>query len=225
MSLDAIEAAYARRSAEDPRYHPLNPAQAQAIAQRDAALQRLLRREGWGDTACLRAAELGCGTGGNLLGLLRWGFRPEHLTAVELQAARAHQARQVLPSTLQLFDGDARTAAVPTGSQDLVLAFTVFSSVLSDALQQDLADTLWRWLRPGGAAIVYDFTVDNPRNPDVRGVPLSRLRTLFPRASVRSLRLTLAPPLARRLPEGLLPLLAALPLLCTHRLTHLRKPL
>jgi hypothetical protein len=36
---------------------------------------------------------------------------------------------------------------------------------------------------PGGAVLWYDFTVDNPRNRDVRGVPLSRLRALFPAAS------------------------------------------
>ena len=53
----------------------------------------------------------------------------------------------------------------------------------------------------------------------------ARLRALFPGAAVESRRLTLAPPLARRLPPALLPWVAALPGLTTHRLTLLRKPL
>jgi hypothetical protein len=75
-----------------------------------------------------------------------------------------------------------QAAPVPAGSQDLVLQSTVFSSLLDDAFQQRLAEAMWRWLKPGGAVLWYDFTVDNPRNPDVRGVPLARVRALFPQA-------------------------------------------
>ena len=30
-------------------------------------------------------------------------------------------------------------------------------------------------LAPGGGVLWYDFTVNNPRNPDVRGVPMKRV--------------------------------------------------
>ncbi len=78
------------------------------------------------------------------------------------------------------------------GSLDIVLVSTVFSSLLDDAYQQRLADAMWRWLKPGGAVLWYDFTVDNPRNADVRGVPLRRVRALFPQALMRHRRVTLA---------------------------------
>ena len=52
-------------------------------------------------------------------------------------------------------------------------------------------------VKPGGAVLCYDFTVDNPRNRDVRGVPVARLRELFPQGRVSASRVTLAPPLAR----------------------------
>jgi len=61
--------------------------------------------------------------------------------------------------------------------------------------------------------------VNNPRNRDVRGVPLARLRQLFPQAAITHRRVTLAPPLARplcRLHPGLYPIANALPLLRTH---------
>ncbi|MGZ7259737.1 hypothetical protein ACXWO8_09385, partial [Streptococcus pyogenes] len=75
---------------------------------------------------------------------------------------------------------------------------------------------MWRWLKPGGAVVWYDFTVDNPRNPDVRGVPLSRVRALFPQGRLTARRVTLAPPLARALPAAYA-LLNIIPWLRTHR--------
>jgi hypothetical protein len=103
----------------------------------------------------------------------------------------------------------------------------VFSSLLDDGFQQQLATAMWRWVAPGGGVLWYDFTVNNPRNPDVRGVPLARLRQLFPQARISHRRVTLAPPLARplcRLHPGLYPLANALPLLRTHVLAWLARP-
>ncbi len=135
-------------------------------------------------------------------------------------------ARRVLPAATPVWLGDALRAPVAPASQDMVLVSTVFSSVLDDAQQQRLADAAWTWLAPGGAVLCYDFTVDNPRNPDVRGVPLRRLRHLFPQAQILARRVTLAPPLARMLCRwhpALYPLVNSLPWLRTHRLTWLQK--
>ena len=171
--------------------------------------------------------EVGCGSGGNLLELLRLGCRPEHLQGIELLPDRHAQARQVLPAALRLWLGDAVTAPVIEASQDLVMQCTVFSSLLDDAFQQRLAGAMWRWLRPGGAVLWYDFTVDNPRNRDVRGVPLARLQALFPQGRIQSQRVTLAPPLARavcRVHPKLYTFFNLLPLLRTHVLAWVEKP-
>ena len=73
----------------------------------------------------------------------------------------------------------------------------------------------------------YDFAYDNPRNPDVRGVRASEVRSLFDGLDVHLRRITLAPPIARRIPDLLLPvfypLLSAVPLLRTHYLGLLTK--
>jgi hypothetical protein len=73
----------------------------------------------------------------------------------------------------------------------------------------------------------YDFTVDNPRNPDVRGVPPGRVRQLFPAGRIDVRRVTLAPPLARRVVRwhpALYTAFNALPLLRTHALCWIAKP-
>jgi hypothetical protein len=57
-------------------------------------------------------------------------------------------------------------------------------------------------------------------------VPLSRVRALFPGATIDARRVTLAPPLARplcRLHPLLYPVVNAVPLLRTHRLAMLIK--
>lgn len=231
----AVAERYARRGAAGPRasagaadrYSFLQPDVWQSVQERQRAMLRLFARPGFGDLASLRVLEVGCGAGGNLLELLRLGFAPQHLAGAELLPDRLAQARQVLPPAVTLWGGDASTLGIEPGSRDIVFQSTVFSSLLDDDFQQRLADAMWRWVAPGGGVLWYDFAVNNPRNPDVRGVPLARVRQLFPQAHMVSKRVTLAPPIARavcRLHPALYPLFNALPLLRTHRLVWLQKP-
>lgn len=221
-----VAARYARRGNVD-RYHLLQPDVWQTVQERQRAMLRLFAALGMHPLERLQALEVGCGAGGNLLELLRMGFSPENLAGAELLPERFAQARRLLPPELTLWQGDARLWPVRPGSQHLVLQSTVFSSLLDATFQQQLADAMWSWLRPGGGVLWYDFTVDNPRNPDVRGVPLRRVRELFPQALMRHRRLTLAPPIARavcRIHPALYPLFNAVPALRTHVLIWLEKP-
>ena len=222
----AVAARYARRGSAD-RYSALQPDVLLLLQERQRALRRRLAAQGITDLAPLHVVEVGCGSGGNLLELLRLGCAPEHLQGIELLPERHAQARQVLPAATRLWLGDAVQAPVADATQDIVMQCTVFSSLLDDAFQQRLAQTMWRWLRPGGAVLWYDFTVDNPRNRDVRGVPLARLQALFPQGRIRSQRVTLAPPLARavcRVHPSLYTVFNLLPWLRTHVLAWVEKP-
>ncbi|HSV68834.1 MAG TPA: class I SAM-dependent methyltransferase [Methylibium sp.] len=223
----AVARRYARRdaAADARRYSLFDAAALQAQQERLRTVVALWRAHGWETLGGRDLLEVGCGAGGNLLDLLRLGAEPARLTGLELLPERAAAARAVLPAAARVVEGDALAAAIAPGSQDAVLAFTVFSSLLDDAMQQRLAAAMWRWVRPGGGVLCYDFAVDNPRNADVRGVPLARLKALFPAARCRVRRVTLAPPLARTL-GALHPRLPAwlnAPPLRTHRLGWLSK--
>jgi SAM-dependent methyltransferase len=225
----AVRERYARRAAAAgaDRYSFLQPDVWQSVQERQRAMLRLFARLGWQRLDDKQVFEVGCGAGGNLLELLRMGFAPQHLAGVELLPERLARARQVLPPAVALQAGDACTLELVPDSQHIVLQSTVFSSLLDDAFQQRLAQAMWRWVAPGGGVLWYDFTVDNPRNPDVRGVPLARLRALFPQARLQHRRVTLAPPLARALCRwhpGLYPIFNVLPPLRTHLLAWLAKP-
>lgn len=225
---EAVLQRYARRGrGVDPGlYSLLNPCALAMHQERTRALAAMLRRHA--DLAAWRIAEVGCGGGGNLLDFIRLGAAPTHLTGLELVPERADAARAALPAGTRVLQGDALAADIAPASLDLAAQFTVFSSLLDDAFQQRLAERMWQWLRPGGAVLWYDFAFDNPRNPDVRGVPVARVRRLFPQGRVAELRrITLAPPLARavcRLHPGLYGLFNLLPPLRTHRLAWIVKP-
>lgn len=224
---DAVRERYQRRQDGDWRYSRLNLAALLAAQERERAITQLFARLGWSDLTGRRVLEVGCGTGANLLELLQMGFAPRNLVGIELLPERFAEAMQRLPSSVVLMQGDASLVKLPDDSEDIVLQSTVFSSLLDAPFQWRLAQTMWRWVRPGGGVLWYDFTVDNPRNPDVRGVPVARIRELFPHGRLSYRRVTLAPPLARaacRLHPTLYPVLNALPLLRTHVLAWIQKP-
>jgi len=225
----AVAQRYARRAASD-LYSPLRPEVWLGLQERQRAMLRGFAARGVTDLGGLHIAEVGCGAGGNLLELLRLGADPGKLTGLELLPDRHAAARHVLPAATTLWLGDAMQApadVLAPASQDVVLQSTVFSSLLDDEFQQRLAARMWSWLKPGGAVLWYDFTVNNPRNRDVRGVPLRRVRQLFPLGRVAASRVTLAPPLARlvcRWHPAFYPLFNSLPLLRTHLLAWVHKP-
>ena len=221
----AVVERYARRGGAD-RYSAIHPDAWQAMQERQRAMLRLFARLGHTDLGLLHLLEVGCGGGANLLELLRLGFAPEHLSGAELLSERVAHARRVLPAGVTLFEGDALRMDVGPASQDVVFASTVFSSLLDDAFQQRLADAMWGWVKPGGGVLWYDFTVNNPRNADVRGVPLTRVRALFPQGVLQARRVTLAPPIARavtRLHPALYTVVNAVPCLRTHVLAWIMK--
>lgn len=225
--VDAMAARYARRASRSGLYDPGRPEVKLARQERLQVLAALLRQHACRPLAELTLLEVGCGHGDNLLDLIELGFAPAHLLANELLPERAAAARTHLPAAVRLLEGDALALPLAAGSLDLVLQSTVFSSLLDPGFRARLAAQMWAWLKPGGAVIWYDFTVDNPRNADVKGMPMAEIRRLFPAATIDARRVTLAPPLARgaaRLHPALPALLNTLPLLRTHRLAWIAKP-
>ncbi len=222
----AVVQRYARRTASD-RYSLLRPEVWQTVQERQRAQLRLFAALGWTSFDDKRVVDVGCGDGGNLLEWMRLGFAGRHLTGLELLEERARAARQRLPSDVRVIQGDALAAPIEPASQDVVHQAVVFSSLLDDGFQRQLAERMWSWVRPGGGVLWYDFTVNNPSNPDVRGVPMRRVRELFPQAQLRWQRITLAPPISRRvcrLHPAAYTVFNAVPWLRTHVLCWLGKP-
>jgi len=182
----AIEERYARRE-QIPKaslYNPLDPYVCCARQERERALIRCLKRAGQVPVQDKRVLEVGCGGGMNLLDLIRLGFQPQNLVGNDLLEERLERARTVLPPAVALISGDASALALEEESFDIVLQSTVFTSILDQNFQEKLASRMWALVRPGGGILWLDFIWDNPKNPDVRGVPvkqtLSEIRISLP---------------------------------------------
>jgi len=134
--------------------------------------------------------------------------------------------RGILPLA-DLRIGDATELPYPSNVFRLVIASTVFTSILDSNVRRLVADEISRVLAKGGALLWYDFAFNNPRNPHVRKVSRKELRSLFPLLTGKIRSVTLAPPLARLIAPWSLTLarlLELIPLLRTHLLAVLVKP-
>jgi transposase-like protein len=215
----AMAVRYATRQDRDT-YTLLHLSNLYPAQERLRALARLLRSLPI-HVRTAHVVEVGCGSGERLGELQDFGFSPGRLCGIECRPETAAEARGGLPSAVQIITGDATHANIAPESQEIVYQSTVFSSLLTDEAQEDLARQMWAWVKPGGGILWYDFIYNNPRNPDVRGVPVSRVRALFP-GRLRVQRVTLAPPLARLVPWAY-PLLNLCPWLRTHVLIWIAK--
>ena len=178
------------------------------------------------DLARLRIVDVGCGSGGFLRQLISWGADPARLCGTEYQQDRLDQARLRTAPGVVWHLGDLDF--IEPGSVDLIMANTVFSSIIAPCARAALAAAMWRCLAPGGWCMLFDFRYNNPRNAHVRKVSRAELVAWWPAAEQRYQSLVLAPPIARRLaraPRLLGELLTTLvPPLRSHFIYMARKP-
>ena len=181
--------------------------------------------------------EVGCGTRGWLPDLESWGVPRRNLAGIDLDEDRVTTIRRLLSghsSTLldtptggaDIRVGDASHLPWPEASFDLLVQSTVFTSILSADLQEQVASEMLRVMRSDGIILWYDFVYNNPANATVRGIGLARVKQLFPHCSLRTRLVTLAPPIARAIvPLSWLAaeLLQAARVLNTHRLILIQR--
>jgi SAM-dependent methyltransferase len=196
--LARLKSEYARR-AHDPRYRewysPFNRANIFITQERDRAIAQMLAQHIPRDWNALRILDVGCGRGNELVKFLGYGVRERNLFGVDLLGDRVRAGREKF-SALQFACGNAATLPYPDGAFDLVLQFTVFTSILDADLRRRIASEMLRALEPRGAILWYDYRL-NPTNPQTRGIEKSEIKTLFPHCDYHWQRVTLAPPLAR----------------------------
>lgn len=209
---------YARRRTGN-RYDWDQPGQLFMMQGLERQLLRALRRHQCLPLRGRQILEVGCGNGHFLRELMKWGADPVNMVGIDLLESRLAEGRRRMPAGFRLLQGNAASMAFPDGAFDLVLQMTMFTSILSGAVRRQVAAEMLRVLAPGGWIVWYDLRVDNPKNPDVRGVGAAEIRDLFPGTTIQLQSATLAPPLARALaPRAwwLCSLLVQLPLLRTH---------
>jgi ubiquinone/menaquinone biosynthesis C-methylase UbiE len=223
---DRIKQAYSNRDERtNARWDLRNAGNQRILAERQSLTRWLLQHEGWLPLGDRRVLDVGSGGGTELAWFRELGASESSLVGIDLLPERVEVARRAYPK-LEFLAGNAEHLPFPDGSFDLVVAYTIFSSILDREMAVNVASEIWRVMRPGAGLLWYDFRYDSPANRSVRGVGAGRVRELFPDLNGRLIGVTLLPPLARRLgPLTAIayPALASIPPLRSHLLGLLRK--
>lgn len=224
--LDRIRDEYASRAERltgNDMYSLFNPGQLFTIQQRQRNLLKCFRRNGLYPLSMLRILEVGCGAGQVLLDKMCFGATTSALHGVDLLLDRLQFAHSTI-TNLPLTNADGQRLPYNSHSFDLTMQFTAFSSILNEGIKVNVAREMLRVTRIGGMILWYDFWL-NPTNPQTRGIRPREIKRLFPNCHYEFQRITLAPPIARRLAPiswGLCLFLENLKIFNTHYLVAIR---
>jgi SAM-dependent methyltransferase len=223
---DEVRLAYERQGVRwrDPRYRSTTPGNLFVFHEFERVMMRMVGAAGLLPFDERRILDVGCGPGKQLIHLLTRGARPDNLFGIDVQEDLIEEARGLAPH-LDFRLGDATALPYDDHAFDLVMAFTMLSSMRSPESRALAAAEMLRVVAPGGGVLIYDFGF-NPRNPDVQPVGAKELRRVFPGNERASRRVTLAPPLVRAIaPRSWFACaaLSTLPPLRTHRLTLIHR--
>lgn len=168
--------------------------------------------------------DAGCAGGNFFASLLKSGIEEENIYGIDIRKNRIEDAKKKFPkSNLRLMD--ARIMDFQNDSFDIVLAFTLYSSILDKNIRKQISKEIVRVLNKGGVLLYYDIRYNNPFNRNVYKMTASDIDYLFPSMKKTLMPLTVSPPLIRKmgtLSRRFYPLLANLNLFKTHYLGLLK---
>jgi len=165
--------------------------------QRYRATLLLLKSQKFHPLSSFRILDVGCGNGNMLRQFLQWEARPENLAGIELRPEQVNYALSLNPN-LDIRCGSATELPWPDDAFDLVCQHTVFTSILDQEIKTEIASEMLRVVNGHGMILWYDFWL-NPTNPQTRGIRPGEIKRLFPNCRYEFHRITLAPPIARRI--------------------------
>ena len=166
--------------------------------QRERELLSLIKKYGLNHLKKQKILDIGCGNGGVLRDFIDYGAMPENLYGIDLLPDRIETAKKLSPH-INFYLASATELPFEDEFFDIVMQFTVFTSILDYSMKQKIAQEMLRVLKPDGIIIWYDYWISKPTNPDVKGVGKQEIKKLFPNCKFEFHRITLAPPIARLL--------------------------
>jgi SAM-dependent methyltransferase len=222
---ERIRLAYDKRHADAVTYSYFNRGYLFIAQELERELIKFFGRHEMNPLAEKKILEVGCGTGGRLRELIRYGARPGNLNGIDLLPNAIEEAKRI-SHNIDFRCGNAEAVPFEGESFDMVTQFVMFTSILEDRMKQNSAKEVLRVLRPGGIILWYDYFISKPTNRDVKGIGKREIIRLFPNCTFDFHKVTLAPFIARAIaPYSFLLcyLLERIPLLRTHYLVGIRK--
>ena len=114
-----------------------------------------------------RILDVGCGAGNNTLKLLQL-MNPLDCDMVDLSQPMLERAKQRISTInkgeVRLFQDDIRTAPLPEGSYDIIIAAMVLHHLRDDKDWEDTFKKLYNLTAPGGSIWIADFVSQENRS-------------------------------------------------------------
>lgn len=225
--VSSIVTRYDRRAAKDKSriYSLASPACFLSSFEKNRLLLKILCKNFGHDFVNKKYLEVGCGTGTNLCQFITWGISGEELAGNDVYVPSLGVTKKRLPLSVDLQQGNFLDCSYTDKKFDVILFSTVLSSILDEGFRQECLRYAYNLLEREGIVIIYDFTYNNPWNKDVKKFQLKKIKQSAPWDSYHFQRVTLCPPLARKLEffPFLIKMLTAVKLLDTHVIGFLKK--
>ena len=169
--------------------------------------------------------DIGCAGGGTMRLSLKLGAKEKNIHGIDIREERVVEAKEnFINSNISVMD--ARKLNYPDEYFDIIIIFTLLSSILSTKYRIQISKEINRLLKPNGYVLYYDFRYGNPFNRNVRKVSYQDIEQIFPKMNKKLRLITLLPPFARILKGPaikLYPYLSKFSLLKTHYLGLFKK--
>lgn len=202
-----------------------NPGNLEINKERINEIQIILKQFNYYPLSDKKILDIGCGVGEILNWFIGLGAIPENLYGVDLHPILINQAKEKF-NNINFLCMNGEDLDFPDSTFDIVLLFTVFSSIMEEKMTINIAKKISRLLKNGGCILFYDFFLNNPFNTNVRGISRKKISQYFPEMEIFSKKITLLPLLARRLGRHapiLYPLFNSISLLHTHNFALIKK--
>ncbi|MDD5070147.1 MAG: class I SAM-dependent methyltransferase, partial [Candidatus Omnitrophica bacterium] len=151
-----VYAGYAIKRSLKKKWNAKTPGNLFLIESRNSFLKQIIRTKLDKPFDQLKALDIGCGSGDLLNAFFESGFKAENLYGVDLIPQRLDKAKLRQPN-FQLACLNAEKLNFSAKKFDLVVFFTVFSSVLDKSMAVNLAQEAKRVLKDKGIIIIYDL--------------------------------------------------------------------
>lgn len=245
LERDRIKTMYKKlsSSAWAKRWTYLNDTALHIYQERERLILRTIKKYGHSDIRSKVILDIGCGNGWMLQEFVKYGADPTKLHGIDIRDEAIHSAvfNGKFGHNIHFLMADALNIPYADSVFDVILVFTLFSSIPNISQRYGIAIEIMRVLKPGGIAIVYDMNanVKNPlkriplirrmfsHNPNMKIITKKEMKDMFSKCNLEFKTLTthwylLAPVL--RFSRFIAVILDMIPLLQTHYLITIRKP-
>lgn len=105
--------------------------------------------------------DVGCGSGGSLLNMLRLGFNSNNMFGIDILKERIDEGK-LRCQNINFTHGDATYMDFHDASFDIVMESTMFVQITDTSLDSAIATEMMRVLKPGGYLILIDWRYSKP---------------------------------------------------------------